>query len=135
MSATDEGFTAVAGASRVSGRPRRSRRPAPSFASDVVGGRIRNAVSGSYYRGRVGSADETRLWKVARTSQAKVDGEGNVIDEGFSTSLYFYDSPEQYETHRNCTLGPEVKAAWRGGERSPAAEFSDASTDVSYSDQ
>ena len=68
----------------------------------TVGKKIRNAVSGSYYDFKIGSEDEQRFWKMKDSS-----GQSGEL------SVYYYDSPEQYENHWNCVVSTESKGSWK----------------------
>ena len=91
---------------------RKAKRVPPSFASDVVGQNIRNAVSGSYYDVYVGSKLERQFFKVCGKSTYKVNSEGVVLDDGYNMSSFYYDTPEQYETHKDIVLSQEIKDKW-----------------------
>lgn len=91
---------------------KKSKKLEPSIASDIIGRNIRNAVSGSYYEEKVGSPDENKFWKVSRKSDVKFDDDHNMVADGFDMSAYFYDSPKQYEQHRNTVLKQSVKDIW-----------------------
>jgi hypothetical protein len=69
---------------------KKNKRPR-SFASNVQGRYIVNAVTGVEYPWRVGSLCEDLLWKVcdARASRGK-----------YEPDFYFYDSPQQAAEHR-----------------------------------
>lgn len=71
-----------------------------------IGTRIRNAVSGyTYEQYRVGQATESLFFKVCdcTTFSAK---------EAATTELLFYDSPEEFETHKRVKLAPRLKEQW-----------------------
>ena len=111
MQSTDtEAYTKTE--SRKSGKRRKSRRMPPSFASDTHGQNIRNAVTGSYYNERVGTLEEKKFFKVSGKSTFKMNSEGVVLDEGYNMSSFYYDSPEQYEEHRNVVLPLSLKDKW-----------------------
>ena len=96
-------------------KKKRSRRVLPSFASDVHGAHIRNAVTGSYYDERVESLKERKFFKVSGKSSFKMNSDGVVLDEGYNMSSFYYDNPEQYEEHKNVVVSREVKDKWRLG--------------------
>ena len=112
--ADDDNFITPKHSRKTNERRRKSRRPLPAFASDIVGMRVRNAVTGSEYEGRVGSVDEKKFFKVSRKSRVKYDKEGNMIEEGYDMSAFYYDNPEQYEKHCNATLSQALKDEWHG---------------------
>ncbi len=92
---------------------RQSRRTLPSFASDVHGAQIRNAVTGSYYEERIGTLKEKKFFKVSGKSSFKMNSDGVVLDEGYNMSSFYYDNPEQYEKHKNVVVSQAVKDKWR----------------------
>lgn len=73
------------------------------YTKSIVGVPIVNAITGEKYAWKVGSKEESNLWKVV-----------NVIycSDNYS-KLYFYDSPEQYERFQRVKIDDEVKRAWR----------------------
>jgi hypothetical protein len=87
------------------------------FPSNLPDHFIKNAMTGVIYPWRVGSLDASRLFKV-------VDTIGNYDSSGFkikpSSTSYpnsspnhcYYDSPQQFMTHRKMTLQPEVVERW-----------------------
>jgi hypothetical protein len=74
-------------------------KPRGPFPSNVMGTPIVNAITGVKYPWNVGSFEEIHLWKVANCTR-------------FTPTLYFYDSPEQYEAYRRVELDPESKEVW-----------------------
>ena len=74
-------------------------KPRGPFSSNVMGAPIVNAITGVKYPWTVGSFEENHLWKVANCTR-------------FTPTLYFYDSPEQYEAYRRVELDPESKEVW-----------------------
>lgn len=73
------------------------------YTKSIVGLPIVNAITGEKYPWKVGSKEESNLWKVV-----------NVIycSDNFS-KFYFYDSPEQYERFQRVKIDEEAKRAWR----------------------
>ena len=73
------------------------------YTKSIVGLPIVNAITGEKYPWKVGSKEESNLWKVV-----------NVIycSDHFS-KFYFYDSPEQYERFQRVKIDEETKRAWR----------------------
>lgn len=73
------------------------------YTKSIVGLPIVNAITGEKYPWKVGSKEESNLWKVV-----------NVIycSDNFS-KFYFYDSPEQYERYQRVKIDDEAKLAWR----------------------
>ena len=98
--------------SRKNSKHRKSRKTPPSFASDAHGQHIRNAVTGSYYEERVGTIEEKKFFKVAGKSVFKMNSGGVILDEGYHMSSFYYDSPEQYEKHKNVVLPLALKDSW-----------------------
>jgi hypothetical protein len=74
------------------------------YASSDTGTYIRNAETGEYYKYKVGSNDEDRLFKLSLST-------GELKTTNGSTIL-FYDSPEQYERHLLDRLSDEIKEKW-----------------------
>jgi hypothetical protein len=66
-------------------------------------GPIRNAVDGTYYNMNVGDRDEEQLFKVILA-----DGKFGRKDP----LMLYYDSPDQYERHRQTTVSQETKEKW-----------------------
>ena len=104
---------------------KRKKRSEPKvFASNIVGQRIVNAMTGSSYEFNVGSKLEERLFKVA-TSQpfhkhTNFMGEEVIDADGYQINTLFYDTPEQYEKHKRVTLSDSLKKEWY--ERHPYVE-------------
>ena len=108
----NDGFTSNQVKTRHDKRRRRGKRVPVSFASDVHGMNIRNAATGSFYDERVGTLDERKFFKVSGKSTFKMNSEGVVLDEGYNMSSFYYDTPEQYEQHKNVVLAQDVKDKW-----------------------
>ena len=112
----DLGFGKPVTHTRQSGGKRKKRSLPRCYPSNVVGLRIVNAMTGTTYDFNVGSKSESQLFKVA-TSQPfrkRLDllGEEVIDADGYQMNTLFYDTPEQYEKHRNVTLSDEVKKEW-----------------------
>ena len=107
---TDKIFTSSNREKSTKGK--KSKKQPISFPSDIVGEHIRNAMTGSYYEERVGSLDEKRFFKVSSKSSVKFNSEGTMIAEGYDMSCFFYETPEQYEKHKNVVLEQSVKDEW-----------------------
>ena len=75
------------------------------YSNSEQGLTIINAVSGKpYYGYKVGSKDEHQFWRVMIP----------VTDSNMTTTAkLFYDSPEEYEHHRNVELDDNIKRTWR----------------------
>ena len=112
MDTQQDGFTRNKVKNRNDKRRRRGNRVPISFASDVHGMNIRNAATGSFYDERVGTLDERKFFKVVGKSTFKMNSEGVVLDEGYNMSSFYYDTPEQYEQHKNVVLAQDVKDKW-----------------------
>lgn len=66
------------------------------------GSKIRGAIGGSYYSGfKVGSKDEDLFFKIACST-------GDCRDN----NICFFDTPEQFEKHMNCTVAQSEKEKW-----------------------
>ena len=68
-----------------------------------VGAYIVNAETGQTMKHKVGSKDEERYYTV-------------MINEGKEGVKLFYNSPEQYESHRNVELDDNLKVEWHNKE-------------------
>jgi hypothetical protein len=88
------------------------------YPSNIPDQFIKNAVTGVEYTWRVGSSDSSRLFKV-------VDTIGNFDKSGYkikaSSKNYpnptpnycYYDSPQQFMTHRKMMVQPEMIERWK----------------------
>jgi len=88
------------------------------YPSNVPDQLIKNAVTGVEYTWRVGTSDASRLFKI-------VDTYGNYDKNGYkikatskdypnsSPNHCYYDSPEQFMTHRKMTVQPELIEKWK----------------------
>jgi hypothetical protein len=74
------------------------------YSSSDTGTYIRNAETGQYYKYKVGSKDEDRLFKLSLST--------GVLKTTNRSSILFYDSPEQYERHLSDILSDEIKEKW-----------------------
>jgi hypothetical protein len=74
------------------------------YSSSDTGTYIRNAETGQYYKYKVGSKDEDRLFKLSLST--------GVLKTTNGSSILFYDSPEQYERHLSDILSDEIKEKW-----------------------
>lgn len=73
------------------------------FATNLTpGASIRNATTGIRYRHKVGGAEEDLYF-----SAIMATGEF-----GQTSTVLFYDNPEQYESHLKIKLTPEIKEQW-----------------------
>jgi len=75
------------------------------YVSGDIGSSIRNAATGSYYKYKVGSFDEEKLFKIKMATGEIRTRSGN--------TLLFFDSPEQYESHLMEDISDEIKELWR----------------------
>ena len=75
------------------------------YASGDMGSNIRNAATGQYYKYKVGTIDEEKLFKIKISTGEVKTKSGN--------SLLFFDSPEQYESHLLSEISDEIKEKWR----------------------
>jgi hypothetical protein len=75
------------------------------YVSGDIGSSIRNAATGSYYKYKVGSFDEEKLFKIKMATGEIRTRSGN--------TLLFFDSPEQYESHLMEEISDEIKELWR----------------------
>jgi hypothetical protein len=74
------------------------------YSSGDVGTYIRNAENGNYYKIKVGTKEEDLFFKVTLAT-----GELRTRN---SSSVLFYDSPEQYEKHTMHELSDDIKNNW-----------------------
>jgi hypothetical protein len=74
------------------------------YTSGDCGSRIRDAVSGLYYKETVGSNDEHLFFTVSLST-------GKCRSKNGSNTL-FYLSPEQFEKHLHLTVSQDVKNSW-----------------------
>ena len=97
-------------------RRSKSRKSISLFPSNVLGGPIRNALSGSSMDGVVGSIDEKKYWKVVRKDIERwgsdENGEPIIKSEGYDMSIFFFDSPDQYERLFDIVIDESVKGDW-----------------------
>ena len=75
-----------------------------NYGSGGQGSCIINAVTGSKYNIKVGSAEENIFFKV--TDSSGLNGRNEPL-------ILYYDSPEQYENHYFTNVLPEAKQQWR----------------------
>jgi hypothetical protein len=85
------------------------------YTSGSVGSRIRDAESGDYYPNRVGSRDEDLFFKVILAT-----GECNSPN---GSSTLFYNSPQHYMSHHNCTIEPETISVWEAKRNARLSEM------------
>jgi len=80
----------------------RSKKNRHSFykSSTRPGSCIVNAEDGTRYNYLVGSVDENRFFTV-------------MVNDGKECAKLFYNSPEQYESHRRVTLDDSIKIKWK----------------------
>jgi len=90
----------------------------PSNGQDTF---IKNAITGVAYPWKVGSKDSKRLFKVVDTlgvhdkNGAKLPGRKRRSDVGQvnpNPIHLYYDSPEEFMRHRNCTVSPGLIESW-----------------------
>ena len=74
------------------------------YTSGSSGSRIRDAETGDYYPNKTGSKDEDLFFKVILAT-------GECTSPNGSSTL-FYNSPQHYMTHLNCSVDPEIIAKW-----------------------
>jgi len=86
----------------------------PSNSSET---KIRNAVTGIEYQWKVGSYDSLRLFKMV-DSTGRYSSVGTRIKQSSSdypnpnANHCYYDSPQQYMTHRKAKLDPLFVQQW-----------------------
>ena len=74
-----------------------------NYGSGCQGTRIINAVTGSKYNIKVGSAEENIFFKV--TDSSGINGRNEPL-------MLYYDSPEQYENHYFTNVSQDTKQQW-----------------------
>jgi len=74
-----------------------------NYGSGSQGSRIINAVTGTKYNIKVGSAEENLFFKV--TDSTGVNGRNEPL-------ILYYDSPEQYENHYFTNVSSDTKQQW-----------------------
>lgn len=78
-------------------------------SSTKIGAKIVNAETGQMLEHIVGSINESRYFTV-------------MINEGQESVKLFYNSPEQYESHRNVSVDDNVKIEWHNKEHERRVE-------------
>ena len=90
----------------------------PSNTPDAF---IKNAITGTAYPWKVGSKDSKRLFKVVDAlglhdkQGIKLPGRKRRSDVGQvnpNPNHLYYDSPEEFMRHRNCTVGQSLIESW-----------------------
>ena len=74
-----------------------------NYGSGCQGTRIINAVTGTKYNIKVGSAEENLFFKV--TDSSGINGRNEPL-------MLYYDSPEQYENHYFTNVSQDTKQQW-----------------------
>jgi hypothetical protein len=74
-----------------------------NYGSGCQGTRIINAVTGTKYNIKVGSAEENIFFKV--TDSSGINGRNEPL-------MLYYDSPEQYENHYFTNVSQDTKQQW-----------------------
>lgn len=74
------------------------------FTTAGVGTKIRNAASGIFYPDKVGSRGEDNYFKVAFIS--------NKINSQNGSKTLFYNGPNEYMAHMNCSLDAAIIDKW-----------------------
>jgi hypothetical protein len=91
------------------------------YPSNVPDSFIKNAITGSVYPWKVGSKDSKRLFKVVDTlgihdkQGIKLPGRKqrtDVAQVNPNPNHLYYDSPEEFMRHRNCTVTPALIQSW-----------------------
>jgi hypothetical protein len=106
------------------------------YPSNKQGSCIKNAVTGVDYPWRVGSKASQRLFKVVDTLGTH-NNVGLKIKQNktkYPLSIYpnpnpnhcYYDSPQQFMTHRKMTVQPQLIAAWEARQK----EFAEADAET-----
>ena len=75
------------------------------YCNNEPGQVIINAVTGHPYNGyKIGSKEETEFWRVIIPV---------TNDDMTTTAKLYYESPEEYEVHRNTFVDESIKRNWR----------------------
>jgi hypothetical protein len=90
------------------------------FPTNGQGKLIQNAITGVEYPWRVGSNDARRLFRVVDTTGV-YDNQGRRLKPNATDcpnpnpnpNHCYYDSPQQFMTHRKMTLQPQLLAHWQ----------------------
>jgi hypothetical protein len=91
------------------------------YPSNTPDSFIKNAITGTVYPWKVGSKDSKRLFKVVDTlglhdnQGIKLPGRKRRSDVGQvnpNPNHLYYDSPEEFMRHRNCTVTPALIESW-----------------------
>ena len=91
------------------------------YTSNTPDSFIKNAITGMVYPWKVGSKDSKRLFKVVDTlglhdsNGFKLPGRKHRSDVGQvnpNPNHLYYDSPEEFMRHRNCTVGQSLIESW-----------------------
>lgn len=85
------------------------------YTSGTTGSRIRDAETGDYYPNKIGSKDEDLFFKVILATGECKSANGS--------STLFYNSPQHYMTHLNCSIEPEIIAKWEAKRNERLAEL------------
>ena len=103
-------------------------KPITLFSSNVLGHKIRNAITGTEYDEKVGSVGEKLYWRVAAKDIERwgknENGDRVLKTEGYDMAKYFFDSPEEYERLYDLVLSNDLKDKWyeRNGKTRPVKE-------------
>ena len=81
----------------------------PVYTSGCIDSNIRDAVSGEYYKSKVGSSDEDYFFKVSISS-------GKLKTINGSTTLFFI-SPGEFERHLNIQISKDIIHKWEEKKR------------------
>lgn len=91
------------------------------YPSNTPDSFIKNAVTGTAYPWKVGSKDSKRLFKVVDAlglhdkQGIKLPGRkrrSDVVQANPNPNHLYYDSPEEFMRHRNCTVSPVLIERW-----------------------
>ena len=82
-----------------------------TYASNIMGDFIVNAVTGAKYPWLVGSAEDKRFFKVIDTAQ-NVNLKSPDFGKNISNKL-FYESPFEYMNHKHIKLDSTIIESWR----------------------
>ena len=81
------------------------------YASNIVGGKIMDAITGYPSEWLVGSYDEMRFFKVI-DSRSETDENGRKRPGLRVSHQLFYESPSEYMKHRGTSVDPKIIEDW-----------------------
>jgi len=100
----DKGYNKIYKGVAVGKNGKKKKKKIEFYTSGDRGSRIRDAITGAYYNSKVGSFNEDKYFKVSlATGQCNSKNGFHVI---------FYQTPQQYMTHFEVQLNPDIIEKW-----------------------